>query len=184
MPPKTPKPSNGDLFRMLLENIIDQRHELERLSRLIDWARFDEGFGTFYDDQKGRDGLPTRLMAGLHLLKHMKGLSDEQVCAAWLENPYFQSFCGEITFQHELPFDRSSMTRWRQRIGAEALEVLLAETIAIAVKTKAVSTRQLERITVDSEADKKMGTGPIFPLNGADQGHCPPERQSSYGSRH
>jgi hypothetical protein len=67
---------------------------------------------------KGRAGLPTRLMAGLHLLKHMKGLSDEQVCAVWLENPYFQAFCGADYFQHERPFDRASMTRWRQRIGA------------------------------------------------------------------
>jgi IS5 family transposase len=155
MPPKTPKPSSGDLFRMLLVNIIDQNHELVRLPGLIDWERFDEAFGAFYDDQRGRDGLPTRLMAGLHLLKHMKGLSDEQICAAWLENPYFQSFCGEVYFQHELPFDRSSMTRWRQRIGADALEVLLAETIAIALKTKAVSTRQLERITVDTTVQTK-----------------------------
>ncbi len=155
MPPKTPRPSSGDLFRMLLENIIDQNHELAQLARLIDWARFDEAFGAFYDEEQGRNGLPTQLMAGLHLLKHMKGLSDEQVCAAWLENPYFQSFCGEVYFQHELPFDRSSMTRWRQRIGAEALEVLLAETIAVAVKTKAVSPRQLERITVDTTVQTK-----------------------------
>ena len=82
MPPKTPEPSSGDLFRMALENIIDQNHALVRLAGLIDWARFDEVFGAFYDDQKGRAGLPIRLMAGLHLLKHMKGLSDEQVCAA------------------------------------------------------------------------------------------------------
>ncbi|MCP4210915.1 MAG: IS5 family transposase [Halieaceae bacterium] len=155
MPPKTPKASSGDLFRMLLVNIIDQKHELVRLAGLIDWARFDEAFGAFYNDQKGREGLPTRLMAGLHLLKHMKGLSDEQVCAAWLENPYFQAFCGEVYFQHELPFDRSSMTRWRQRIGAEALELLLAETIAVAVRTQAVSTRQLERITVDTTVQTK-----------------------------
>ncbi|MCP5036389.1 MAG: IS5 family transposase [Rhodobacteraceae bacterium] len=155
MPPKTPKASSGDLFRMLLVNIIDQKHELVRLAGLIDWARFDKAFGAFYDDQKGREGLPTRLMAGLHLLKHMKGLSDEQVCAAWLENPYFQAFCGEVYFQHELPFDRSSMTRWRQRIGAEALELLLAETIAVAVRTQAVSTRQLERITVDTTVQTK-----------------------------
>jgi IS5 family transposase len=155
MPPKTPKPSSGDLFRMLLVNIIDQKHELVRLSGLIDWKRFDEAFGVFFDDQRGREGLPTRLMTGLHLLKHMKGLSDEQVCAAWQENPYFQAFCGEVYFQHELPIDRSSMTRWRQRIGAEALEVLLAETIAIALKTKAVSVRQLERITVDTTVQTK-----------------------------
>lgn len=155
MPPKTPGPSSGDLFRMLLENIIDQNHELAQLARLIDWARFDEAFGAYYDDTQGRDGLPTQLMAGLHLLKHMKGLSDEEVCAVWLENPYFQSFCGEVYFQHELPLDRSSMTRWRHRIGAEALEVLLGETIVVAVKTKAVSPRQLERITVDTTVQTK-----------------------------
>ena len=155
MPPKTPEPSSGDLFRMALENIIDQNHALVRLAGLINWARFDEAFGAFYDDQKGRAGLPTRLMAGLHLLKHMKRLSDEQVCAAWLENPYFQAFCGADYFQHELPFDRSSMTRWRQRIGAKALESLLAETIAVAAKTEAVSSRQLERVTVDTTVQTK-----------------------------
>ena len=47
------------------------------------------------------------------------------------------------------------MTRWRQRIGAGDLEALLTETIAVAVKTEAVSERQLERITVDSEAGQK-----------------------------
>ena len=132
MPPKTPEPSSGDLFRMALENIIDQNHALVRLAGLINWARFDEAFGAFYDDQKGRAGLPTRLMAGLHLLKHMKGVSDEQVCAAWLENPYFQAFCGADYFQHELPFDRASMTRWRQRIGAKALVVRFRHLAPIA----------------------------------------------------
>ena len=63
-----PKPSNGDLFRMLLGNIINQRHELVRLSQLIDWARFDGAFGAYYDDHKGRDGLPTRLPLGGALL--------------------------------------------------------------------------------------------------------------------
>jgi IS5 family transposase len=81
---------------------------------------------------KGRAGLPTRLMAGLHLLKHMKGLSDEQVCAVWLENPYFQAFCGADYFQHERPFDRASMTRWRQRIGAKALVVRFRHLAPIA----------------------------------------------------
>ncbi len=104
--------------------------------------------------------LPTRLMARLHLLKHMKGLSDEETCAAWLENPYFQVFCGETHFQHRLPFDRSSMTRWRQRIGAGDLEALLAETIAVAVKTEAVSERQLERITVDTTVQTKAVAHP------------------------
>ena len=91
MRPK-PLPSRGDdLFRPRLDAIIDARHPLVQLAGLIDWARFDEAFGSRYAET-GRPGLPTRLMVGLHLLKHMKGLSDEEVCAQWVENPYIRPF--------------------------------------------------------------------------------------------
>ena len=113
MRPQPPEIANEDLFRSSLEAILDPRHELIQLARLIDWNRFDEAFGAYYHDRKGRRGLRTRLMTGLHLLKHMKGLSDEELCAIWVENPYFQAFCGETHFQHRAPFDRSSLTRWR-----------------------------------------------------------------------
>ena len=113
MRPQPPEIANEDLFRSSLEAILDPRHELIQLARLIDWNRFDEAFGVYYHDRKGRRGLRTRLMTGLHLLKHMKGLSDEELCAIWVENPYFQAFCGETHFQHRAPFDRSSLTRWR-----------------------------------------------------------------------
>jgi IS5 family transposase len=71
-------------------------------------------------------------MVGLHLLKHMDGPSDEAVCTRYLDSPYAQLFCGGVHFQHGLPLDRSSMTRWRQRIGPERLEALLAESLAAA----------------------------------------------------
>lgn len=160
MPPKSPHLSDHDLFRMRLEAIIDGRHELIRLGRLIDWARFEDAFGALYDENRGRPALPTRLMAGLHLLKHIKGLSDEQVCAQWVENPYCQAFCGEEFFRHELPLDRSSMTRWRGRIGPEKLEVLLAETIAVATRAGAVSPREMERVTVDTTVATKAVAHP------------------------
>ncbi len=100
--------------------------------------------------------LPTRLMAGLHLLKHMEGLSDEVVCKRWVENPYFQYFCGEQHFRHKLPLDRSSMTRWRDRIGADKLELLLAETLRVAMRTKAVTPQACERVTVDTTVQTKV----------------------------
>ena len=56
-------------------------------------------------------------MAGLAILKHMRNLSDERLCESWVENPYYQLFCGEAFFRDSLPLDRSSMTRWRQRMG-------------------------------------------------------------------
>ena len=100
-----------DFFRSRLEKIINPRHELVRLAKAIDWKRFDAAFGELFQEKGGRPGLPTRLMTGLHILKYMHKLSDPEVCARWVENPYYQEFCGEIYFQHEAPFDRSSMTR-------------------------------------------------------------------------
>lgn len=124
MPPKKPQLSEFELFQSRLDNMLDTEHPLVKLAGLIDWSQFDEAYGRFYT-QKGRPGLPTRLMAGLHLLKHMDGLSDEVVCKRWVENPYWQYFCGEQHFRHKLPFDRSSMTRWRGRIGPDKLELRL-----------------------------------------------------------
>jgi IS5 family transposase len=156
MRPKPPrKPPAEDMFRSRLDAILDDRHELVRLAKLIDWDRFDAVFGALFVELRGRPGLPTRLMAGLHLLQHAKGLSDEGVCAAWLENLYFQYFCGETYFQHRLPLDRSSMTRWRGRISKEKLELLLAETLAAAGRAGAVDPARFERVTIDSTAQTK-----------------------------
>ena len=128
MRPKQPETEpQDDLFRARLETLVDRRHALVRLTGLINWRRFEAEFGPLYTDG-GRPGLPTRLMVGLHLLKHMDGLSDEAVCARYLDSPYAQLFCGEAFFQHVLPLDRSSMSRWRQRVGPERLQLLLAES--------------------------------------------------------
>ncbi len=155
MRPKDPPASSDlELFRSRLENIIDARHPLVRLARLIDWQRFAEAFGPLYKDA-GRPGLPTRLMVGLHLVKHMNGLSDEAVCARYLDSPYVQAFCGEEFSRHELPLDRSSMTRWRQRIGAGKLEELLAETLAAARRAGAVQDKYFERVTIDTTVQPK-----------------------------
>ena len=79
-PVRSPADGESDLFRNRLDNLIDMRHELVWLAGLIDWRRLDEAFGMLYAEN-GRPGLPTRLMVGLHLIKHARGLSDEQACA-------------------------------------------------------------------------------------------------------
>lgn len=160
-PNPIPTPADGetDMFRNRLDAMIDMRHELVRLAALIEWKRFDEAFGGLYAE-KGRPGLPTRLMVGLHLIKHARGVSDEQVCAQWIENAYFQFFCGETYFQTKLPLDRTSMSVWRGRIGAEKLELLLAETLAAATRAKAVDPSQMQRVTVDTTAQTKAVAHP------------------------
>ncbi len=155
MRPKQPAAEpQEDLFRARLENLVDLRHALVRLAGLIEWGRFEAEFGALYTDG-GRPGLPTRLMVGLELLKHMDGLSDEAVCARYLDSPYVQLFCGETHFRHALPLDRSSMTRWRQRIGAERLELLLAESLAAAQRGGAVEEKHLRRVIIDTTASPR-----------------------------
>src|SRR5438132_13638524 len=78
-------------------------------------------------------------MAGLSILKHTYDLSDEVLCERWIENPYFQYFCGEEFFQHALVFDRSSLTRWRQR----------------ATRTEAMKPSDLARVVIDTTVQPK-----------------------------
>ena len=75
----------------------------------------------------------------------MHDLSDEALCERWVENPYFQLFCGEEFFQHKSPFDRSSLTRWRQRMGEEKLAALIQESLASATRTGAAKPSDFSR---------------------------------------
>ena len=145
----------ADLLRSRLDAILDMDHALVKLSRTIDWSFLEERFGAVYEDKPGRPPLPTRLMAGLAILKHTYDLSDEVLCERWVENPYYQFFCGEEFFQHRLVFDRSSLTRWRQRMGEEKLQTLLQESLAVATKTKAIKPSDLNRVIVDTTVQPK-----------------------------
>ena len=153
-----------DLFRPALDEIIDLGHPLARLAREIDWDFLDERFSALYRSGPGQPPLPTRLVAGLLILKHMHDLSDEVLRARWLENPYYQYFCGEQSFCHTLPFERSSLSRWRRRLGEsqeaaegrqEPLTALLQESLSVAHKTGALSTKDLERVAVDTTVQPK-----------------------------
>ena len=144
-----------DLLRPALEEIIDLGHPLARLAREIDWGFLDTRFAGVCAPGAGQPPLPTRLVAGLFILKHMHDLSDEVLCARLLENPYYWFFCGELSFCHGLPFDRSSLTHWRQRLGEGELVALLQESLSVAHKTGALATRDLERVVVDTTVQPK-----------------------------
>src|ERR1700752_2972347 len=145
----------GDLFRPSLEKIITLRHPLVRLAAEINWEFLAARFSSVCRLGPGQPPLPTRLVAGLFILKHMHNLSDEALCDRWVENPYFQYFCGEVVFRHELPFDRSSLTRWRQRLGEEQIAALLQESLSVAHRTGAIETKDLERVVVDTTVQEK-----------------------------
>jgi len=156
MKPRVKPQDSGmeELFRSKLKSVINLRHELVRLGELMDWARLEAHFACYYKEA-GRPGLAIRLVVGLHLLKHIEGLSDEAVCARWECDPYMQYFCGEEYFQHAFPLERPGMTHFRHRVGEQALETLLQETLAVAYRAGALSVRATEAVAVDTTVQEK-----------------------------
>jgi IS5 family transposase len=152
--------SQFQLFHTRLDQLVNSHHELIQLAEQIDWSRFDEAYEPLYCEDNGAPGLPTRLMVGLEYLKYTFNLSDEELVKRWTENPYWQAFCGEVHFQTEPPIHPTSLGVWRRRIGAEKLKLILEETVHVAIKKKFLTTKDCERVIVDSTVQEKNITFP------------------------
>ena len=144
-----------DLFRMRLDSFINMKHELVILADKIDWSAFEKKFGAYYVDKKGRPGAPIRLMVGLHYLKHAFDESDESIVFRFIENPYWQYFCGYDYFQKSFPIDPSSLTRFRKRIGSEGTEHLLHELLMTAKRVGALKDSHLNKVNIDTTVQEK-----------------------------
>jgi len=144
-----------DLFRSRLDQILNRNHPLFVLANKIDWSFFEEEFGKSYVEDRGRPGKPIRLMVGLHYLKYSFNESDESVLERFLENPYWQYFCGFKYFQHNLPIDSSSLTRFRKRLGESGSEKLLEELIQTAKREGHLKRRDLDKVNIDTTVQEK-----------------------------
>jgi len=153
-----------ELFQSRLSTQLNPQHPLLQLAKVIPWSFLEESFGSHFKEGPGQPPKPIRLMVGLLMLQHMEGLSDVQVVYKWVENPYWQAFCGYDFLQWELPVNHSSMTRWRKRLGEEGMEKILSSTIQTAVETQVVNPKDLERVIADTTVMEK---NICYPTDGA-----------------
>jgi IS5 family transposase len=150
--PKKRVPQPGEV---LLKDFLNVAHPLYRLAGVVNWTQFERQFGKFYADDMGRPALATRLLVGLHYLKYLYNVSDEVVVTSWVENPYWQYFCGEAYFVHEFPCDPTSLVKWRQRVGVAGSEKLLKESLAAAQREAVLTEAELKRVNVDTTVQEK-----------------------------
>jgi len=108
--------------------MLDQRQGLYRLSHEIDWEYFEREYISFYSE-KARPAKPIRLMVGLTLLKYIENFSDEVVVERWVQNPYYQYFCGEKLFQWSMPCDPTDFVYFRKRIGEAGAQKILKASL-------------------------------------------------------
>jgi len=106
-----------------------------------------------YYSEEGRPAKPVRLMVGMLLLKQMYDQSDEDVVERWVENPYWQQFCGMSDFQWQLPCDPSDLVYFRQRIGEQGVALILA----ISVQMHGERAKESE-VVVDSTVQENVSS--------------------------
>ena len=119
-----------DLFKIPLTDIVSEKIDLVKLTHKLKWDDISTHFGPYYS-QNGRPSVPTRTMVGLLLLKSMYSVADEELIPSWIQNPYWQYFCGEQYFKDTGPCDPSDLVHFRKRIGKEGSEYILKLTVQL-----------------------------------------------------
>ena len=153
-----PKPSSCQkqgnfLYQDLLEQ-LNPKAPLLLLAKKIPWATFEKEFAPLYADF-GRPAKPIRLMVGLLLLKQLENLSDERVVEAWVQNPYYQAFCGMEHFQWQFPCDPTELVHFRKRIGESGVEKIFQASVLLH------GEQALEReVVIDTTVQEKNITFP------------------------
>ena len=121
---KTDKNPQLSIGEIPLVHYINKEHELCHLVGKINWEDVEKEFAVYYST-KGAPSIPIRIMVGLTLLKKIYNHSDRSALGHWLENPYWQHFCGVIYFQHKAPFYFGEFGNFRHRIGSEGEKKIL-----------------------------------------------------------
>ncbi len=153
---KIDKAPQLEMFKTPLKHFILENHKLVLLAKKIPWEQLEQELSVYYCAENGRPSIPIRTVTGILLLKRMFNESDESVLDRWVENPYWQYLCGEVYFQHELPFDRTELIKFRQRIGSEGAEKILKMSIHLFPKKE---IREKD-ILIDTTVQEKNITYP------------------------
>jgi IS5 family transposase len=138
----------------LNQGILDPDDRLVKLAGVIGWEAAHDGLSPYYSNL-GRNGLPIRLMVGLHLLKHMENMSDDQCADRIRGDLYWMYFCGvEVDdlkgkYSH---LDSSSMTKFRGRIGDKGFLIIEDIIRNFLLQTKRIDPKIM---TTDSSCQEK-----------------------------
>ena len=160
-PKSSPQQKQGNfLYQDLLEQ-LNPKAPLLLLAKRISWEMFEREFVPLYADF-GRPAKPIRLMVGLLLLKQLENLSDERVVEAWVQNPYYQAFCGMEHFQWQFPCDPSELVHFRKRIGEAGVEKIFQASVLLhgeqALEREVVIDTTVQEKNITFPTDTKLRT--------------------------
>ena len=173
-------PATDDFFRSRIDQMIDLRHPLAVLSSRMPWQDIEARVAHLFmrkartaaampdldlfgeapvvvarASNAGRPRVPLRVMIALLYLKHAFNESDEGVVQRWADTPRWQFFGGWAYYEDRQPCDATTLVKFRQLLGDEGVEELLAQTINAAVEMGLIAKTDLCRVIVDSTVQQK-----------------------------
>ena len=119
---------------------LDPENRWLKIAKLIPWEQLESKYQSYFSD-KGRPAKDGCLVIGILLLKHMTGLSDDEIVKQVSENPYMQAFCGLGNFVTAPLLDSSSLSKIRKRLGKKYFDELERETYHVLIEQKIIKGR-------------------------------------------
>ena len=178
-------PATDDFFRSRIDQMIDLRHPLAVLSSRMPWQQIEASVSHLFirkarvgvpmpdldlfgeapavvgrKSNAGRPRVPLRIMISLLYLKHAFNESDEGVVERWRDTPRWQFFSGLAYYEDRLPCDATTLVKFRNLLGDEGVEELLAQTVNVAVELQLIQRQALKQVIVDSTVQHKAVAHP------------------------
>ena len=178
-------PATDDYFRSRIDHMIDLRHPLAMLASRMPWQEIEARVAQVFSrkgraavampdldlfgeqvqrpavaSNAGRPGVTLRIMIALLYLKHAFNESGEGVVARWADTPRWQFFLGCAYYEDRQPCNATTLVKFRQLLGEEGMEELLAQTINMALQLKPIKPQELARVIVESTVQHKAIANP------------------------
>ena len=122
---------------------LDPNNRWIVLAHTVNWSELERSYAKLFSDT-GRPGLRARHVIGTLILKHQFQVSDEEIVHLIIESPYLQYFIGLPGFVTAMPFDSSSLSRVRERLGEKTFKEFEKTMIDTLVEKKLIQPKSLQ----------------------------------------
>jgi transposase, IS5 family len=131
---------------------LDRGNRWIRLAHTLNWRELELSYAKLFAAD-GRPGIRARYVLGTLILKHQFQMSDEETLQMILESPYCQYFIGLAQFAITMPFEVSSLSRVRERLGDKTFQEFEQTLIATLVEKKLIQPKGLQVDATVYESD-------------------------------
>ena len=108
---------------------LDCNNEWIRDANRLPWKVWESQYSAMFSTTTGNVAKPSRMVIGSLIIQQRMGFTDRELVKQIQENPYYQYFIGNESFQHTPPFAATLLVEWRKRIWARLILYNFCEAI-------------------------------------------------------